>query len=138
MKCARLWLLGLTLILATGIQPAQAAGWSWRNWVPFTGSGQTTRTPMLDGRPLVRSNKPSPFRQMTNGTKRMFRSATNTLTFNRQPQQPKPVSGYSGRYEFRKSKPQEKPGWFSGWFASEEPAQPETPQEWLSQERPMP
>lgn len=137
MRSAQFRLAILTLLFLSSGRLAVAEGWSLSSLNPFAKQESTvSRTPQLDGRPLRgERKKPSAYKRMTSGTKRFLTSTKDTLMFKKSKAAPQPVSGYSGSYQFRK--PKEEKSFFSSWF-SEEPEQPRTPQEWLSQPRPMP
>jgi hypothetical protein len=126
-----------------------AEGWSLTSWIPgqkdkpSTSKTSSTRTPLLDGKPLRSTSKsraarqPSVWGRMTTGTKNFFARTKDALTWDSEPE---PRSG--GTHTSwddpapRLSRKKEEGSSFWNWFGPEEPRPSKTVQGFLSQKRP--
>lgn len=134
------------LLLSTTVLLASAStGWAF-DWNPFS-KKETTKTPMMNGQPLV-TRAPanaSMGQRLGDGTKKVAQGAVDVVTLKplrEAMSTEKPQAKGANRYPMpQMNKPAaKKPGMFDSLFGSKKPKKtgPQTMNEWIAQPRPKP
>lgn len=127
MKTIRICLLlAVAGVLATA-HTAWGDGWSLSKLNPFASKSKSTQRS---------SNQPTALQQLGNGTKKVVGTTADIVTLKwlaskETPPEPK----YRWAHKSRRAEPQKK-SFFDFLLPAKEPPQPQTPGEWMAQERP--
>lgn len=82
------------------------------------------------------SKKPNVFQRMGKGTKNLFNSTKNAMSFKKKPA-PTPAAGVTSTWRPKQASQEKQGSWWGSLFQKKpERQEPQTMKEWMSQERP--
>lgn len=138
-------LLALAGILTSPYWTQAGEGWRWFGSDDERPAAESS--PMVEGQPLVHEvsprtdpadegDGPRPLARVGQGTSRAFARLRGAVRLPTSDDEPRVVSEYSRQGSTTTSPGKKRRTWFSAWFRSAEPRQPQTAQDFIGLPRP--